>query len=137
MSEQGDHRTDPWTAFGLGVFGGVIAGLTLLSFAGLQPLGLLAILVGVRVRPRPFGAAGVLLAIGSTWVILFAGAAARCDPSSCRNPDLAPWFVAAFALLVAGVGLLVRGVRRRLRQVVGSGTNGPSAVDTETNRGRP
>jgi hypothetical protein len=80
-----DRRHDPWTAFGLGVFGGVVAGLTLLSFAGLQPLGLSAISVGILVRPRPFGTAGVLLGTGATWLLLFAGAAARCDPSSSRT----------------------------------------------------
>ena len=137
MSVNHDSHNDPWTAFGLAVFGGVIAGLTLLSFAGLQPLGVLAIVGGTLVRPRPFGAAGVLLGIGANWLILFAGAVARCDPSSCQNPDLAPWFVAAFVLMVGGAVMLARAVHRRRDQVVGSGTNGPSAVDTATNSGRP
>ena len=137
MTSDGTGHHDPWTAFGLGVFGGVIAGLTLLSFAGLQPLGLLAIVGGTLVRPRPFGAAGVLLGIGATWVILFTGAMARCDPSSCQNPDLGPWFAAAFALIIGGAVTLARAIRGRRGQVVGSGTNGPSAIDTATNSGRP
>jgi hypothetical protein len=137
MSSQPDHRGDPWTAFGLGVFGGVIAGLTLLSFAGLQPLGLAAILGAILVRPRPFGTAGVLLGTGAIWLILFAGAVARCDPSSCQSPDLMPWFAAAFVLMIGGATLLALAVHRRRGQVVGSGTNGPSAVDTATNRGSP
>jgi hypothetical protein len=106
------HGRDAWTAFGLGVLGGVIAGLTLLSFAGLQPLGLLAIVVGILVRPRPFGAAGVLLATAGTWLILVTGATARCDPTSCTSPDLTPWIAGSLAIGSVGVLLLCVGIRR-------------------------
>ena len=129
---------EPWLAFGLGIVGGFVAGLTLVSFAGVQLLGVIAVVGGIRVRPRPFGAAGLLLGTGLTWLILFVAASARCDPLSCQGPDLSPWFVAAILLLMGGVALLAIAILRPLRdQVEGSGTNGPSAVDTATNNGRP
>jgi hypothetical protein len=105
------HPRDPWTAFGLGVVGGVIAGLTLLSFAGLQPLGVIAIVGAVWVRPRPFGTAGVLMSIGVTWLSLFARADTGCGESSCGF-DPTPWYVASVTLAVVGFGVLLRGIRR-------------------------
>src|SRR5690349_19609540 len=108
----GEHPRDAWTAFGLGVFGGVIAGLTLLSFAGLQPFGILAIVVAIAIRPRPFGAAGGLIGTAVTWLMLFAGAAARCDPEPCTGLDVQPWILASVAILAIGTVLLGVGIRR-------------------------
>jgi hypothetical protein len=46
-----------WAAFALGVLGGVLGGVALLSWAGIQPLAIIVIGVGILLRPRPFGAA--------------------------------------------------------------------------------
>jgi len=110
--EPQDHPRDAWPAFGLGIFAGVIAGLTLLSFAGLQVFGILALIVAIAIRPRPFGAAGAIIAVGVTWLVLFAGAAARCKPESCTSLDVTPWIAASIAILAFGVGLLGVGIRR-------------------------
>jgi hypothetical protein len=119
VTDKRADRRDPWTAFGLGVFGGVIAGLTLLSFAGLQPLGVLAIVGAIVVRPRPFGSAGLLMGWGSTWLLLLWRANSSCDPSSCQNPDLIPWIAAGFILVGGGVALLAVAVRRIRRLMPG------------------
>jgi len=104
---------DAWTAFGLGVMGGVISGLSLLSFAGIFIVAIIAILAGFLVRPRPFGAAGVLIGWGVTWLSLLAGAQSRCDPASCEPPNLTPWIAIAVGLFASGALLLVIGIRRR------------------------
>jgi hypothetical protein len=105
-------HNDPWTAFGVGVLGGVIGGLSLISFAGIFAVALIAIFGGIGLRPRPFGAAGVLMGWGASWVILLAGALARCDPASCVAPDLAPWAAFATGLAGAGGALIVIGLRQ-------------------------
>jgi hypothetical protein len=109
-SEHG--HTDPWTAFGVGVLGGVIGGLSLLSFAGIFVVALIAIVGGLALRPRPFGAAGVLLGWATSWIIVLAGAQARCDPASCVAPDLSPWVVVAASIAATGLGLLAIGIVR-------------------------
>jgi hypothetical protein len=109
-SEHG--HTDPWTAFGVGVLGGVVGGLSLLSFAGVFVVALIAIVGGLGLQPRPFGAAGVLLGWAATWIILLAGAQARCDPSSCVAPDLSPWLLMAASIAATGLGLLAIGIAR-------------------------
>ena len=106
------HR-DSWTAFGLGVLGGTLGGLSLLSFAGIFLIALIAIVGGLLLKPRPFGAAGVLVGWGATWIIALAGAQARCDPGSCTGPDLTGWFVAGTVLILLGAIALVVGIRRR------------------------
>ena len=103
---------DAWTAFGLGVLGGVIGGLSLLSFAGIFLIALIAIVGGVVVRPRPFGAAGVLIGWGVTWISLLAAAQSRCDPASCVAPDLTPWVAAGIGLIAVGLVLLAVAIRR-------------------------
>lgn len=103
---------DPWTAFGLGVLGGVIGGLSLLSFAGIFAVALVAILGGVAVHPRPFGAAGVFLGWAVTWTVVLAAAQARCDPASCVAPDLTVWVGMALAIAAVGTALLLVGIRR-------------------------
>ena len=103
-------RTDPWAAFGIGVLGGVIGGLSLLSFAGIFAVALIAILGGVALRPRPFGAAGVLIGWAVTWVLVLAAAQARCDPESCVGPNFAPWIAVSVALAAIGIGFLYVGV---------------------------
>jgi hypothetical protein len=112
MTARSHPEADPWTAFGVGVLGGVIGGLSLLSFAGIFAVALIAILGGVAVRPRPFGAAGVLLGWAATWVLLLAAAQARCDPASCVGPDLAPWLTVAAILAIIGMVLLLVGNAR-------------------------
>jgi len=107
---------DGWTAFGLGVIGGVIAGFTLLSYAGILVIAIIAIVGAVAVRPRPFGAAGLLIGWGITWLSLLAAAQGRCDPSSCEGPDLTPWVLTGTGLVVLGAGLLVAAVRRGRRR---------------------
>src|SRR5262245_65683390 len=114
MNAKPQDPRDTWTAFGLGVFGGVIAGLTLLSFAGLQVFGILALFVTIAIRPRPFGAAGATIAVGVSWLVLFAGVAARCEPASCTSLDATPWIAASIVILAVGAGLL--GVRLRPRR---------------------
>jgi hypothetical protein len=109
-SERG--HTDPWTAFGVGVLGGVIGGLSLFSFAGIFVVALIAIVGGMALRPRPFGAAGVLLGWAASWIIVLAGAQARCDPASCVAPDLSPWLVLAAGIAAIGLGLLAIGIAR-------------------------
>jgi hypothetical protein len=108
---------DAWTAFGLGVLGGVIGGLSMLSFAGIFALAIGAIGLGVLVRPRPFGAAGASIGVGTVWLILLAGAEARCDPRSCVGPDLTPWAAIGVVLVVVGVVLLALGIRAVRRAV--------------------
>lgn len=111
VSEGRRRPHDAWTAFGLGAVGGVIAGLTLLSFAGLQPLGLVAIIGATWIRPRPFGTAGLLMAIGVTWLALFLRASSGCGESDCGF-DATPWYVASVVVTIVGATLLVFGIRR-------------------------
>ena len=113
------HPRDGWTAFGLGVAGGVIAGLSLLSFAGIFLVAVIAIGGGVRLRPRPFGAAGVLFGWGATWVSLLAAASGCGDPTCGTGPDLTPWYMTAAALIALGSVLLVVGVRDARRRRAG------------------
>src|SRR5262245_7198882 len=98
--------------FGLGVIGGVIAGLTLLSFAGLQPLGLLAVAGAFWVRPRPFGGAGLLLSVAVTWTTLIVRASSACGEPPC-GLDATPWVVASIVIGAAGVVLLAWGIARQ------------------------
>lgn len=112
MTSVSHSHADPWTAFGVGVLGGVIGGLSLLSFAGIFAVALIAILGGVALRPRPFGAAGVLLGWAVTWGTLLAGAQARCDPASCVGTDLRAWAAFAAIMAVTGLVLLLVGVHR-------------------------
>jgi hypothetical protein len=110
--DQRESHTDAWTAFGVGVLGGVVGGLSLISFAGTLAVALIAIVGGVGLRPRPFGAAGVLVGWGASWIILLAGAQARCDPASCVAPNLAPWVAVALGLAAIGCAFIVVGLRR-------------------------
>ena len=103
---------DRWAAFGLGILGGVLGGIALLSWAGLQPLGIIVIGVGILLKPRPFGAAGVLMGWGGVTLLLLAGAQARCDPASCGAPDVTGWVAVAFGLVVIGAATLIIGLRR-------------------------
>jgi hypothetical protein len=112
MDLRAEPRQDAWTAFGIGVVGGVIGGLSLLSVAGIFAVALIAILGGVAVRPRPFGASGVLLGWAACWTILFAGAQARCDPASCVGPDLTPWLAVIVSIALLGVILLAVEIAR-------------------------
>ena len=112
MTSPSHTHADPWAAFGVGVLGGVVGGLSLLSFAGIFAVALIAILGGIAVRPRPFGAAGVLLGWAATWVIVLAAAQARCDPASCVGSDLRPWVAFAVVVAVIGVALLLVGIAR-------------------------
>lgn len=112
MTLPSHSQADPWTAFGLGVLGGVIGGLSLLSFAGLFAVALITILGGFAVRPPPFGAAGVLLGWAVSWVLVLAGAQARCDPASCVGSDLGPWMTIAVVLAMIGVVFLLVAVAR-------------------------
>ena len=110
MTTQSRSEADPWTAFGVGVLGGVVGGLSLLSFAGLFAVAFIAIVGGFGLRPRPFGAAGLLVGWAVSWVAVLLGAQARCDPSSCVGPDLTPWLTAAAILAILGGSLLVVGI---------------------------
>lgn len=112
MTPPSHSHADPWTAFGVGVLGGVIGGLSLLSFAGIFAVALIAILGGVAVHPRPFGAAGVLIGWAVTWVLVLGAAQARCDPASCVGPDLAPWVAVSAVLALIGAALLLVGIRQ-------------------------
>ena len=108
----GRSAGDQWAAFGLGVLGGVLGGIGLLSWAGLQGLGIIVIGVGILLKPRPFGAAGVLVGWGGVTLLLLAGAQARCDPASCGAPDVTGWVAVAFGLVVIGAATLIIGLRR-------------------------
>jgi hypothetical protein len=103
---------DRWAALGLGVLGGLLGGIALPSWAGLQPLGIIVIGVGIALKPRPFGAAGVLLGWGGVTLLLLDGAQARCDPASCGAPDLTGWVAVAVGLVVIGAATLIVGLRR-------------------------
>jgi hypothetical protein len=103
---------DRWAALGLGVLGGLLGGIAVLSWAGLQPLGIIVIGVGILLQPRPFGAAGVLMGWGGVTLLLLGGAQARCDPASCGAPDVTGWIAVAFGLVVIGAVSLVVGLRR-------------------------
>jgi hypothetical protein len=107
---QSDSRTDPWSAFGVGVLGGVIGGLSLLSFAGILAVALIAIVGGFGLRPRPFGAAGVLGGWATTWLIVLAGAQARCT-APCTT-DVTPWVTFALGLAAIGGAVLVVAIAR-------------------------
>lgn len=112
MTPPSHSHVDPWTAFGVGVLGGVIGGLSLLSFAGIFAVALIAILGGVALRPRPFGAAGVFIGWAATWALVLGAAQARCDPASCVGPDLAPWVAVSAVLALIGAALLLVGIRQ-------------------------
>jgi hypothetical protein len=101
-----------WAAFALGGLGGVFGGVALLSWAGIQALGVIVIGIGILLRPRPFGAAGVLTGWGVVTLLLLAGARARCDPASCGAPDVTGWVLMAFGVVVLGVAALTVGLRR-------------------------
>ena len=103
---------DRLAALALGVLGGVLGGVGLLSWAGLQGLGIIVIGVGILLKPRPFGAAGVLMGWGGVTLLLLAGAQARCDPASCGAPDVTAWVVVALGLVVLGAVALIVGLRR-------------------------
>lgn len=103
---------DAWTAFGVGVLGGVVGGLSLMSFAGILAVALIAIVGGFGLRPRPFGAAGVLIGWGGSWAILLAGVQMRCDPASCVAPNVTLWVAFAVGLVAIGGSLIVIGLRR-------------------------
>jgi hypothetical protein len=109
---------DPWAGFAAGVLGGVAGGLLLLSFAGifLRPLAVAALIVGLLVPPRPFGAAGTLAGWGATWALVLLAADARCDAPDCLGPDLTNWLIAAGVLVAGACALLVIGIRRRSRR---------------------
>lgn len=102
-------RHDTWTTFGAGVLGGILGGLSMLSFAGIFAVALIAIVGGGSLRPRPFGAAGVLLGWAAAWAVLFAGAQSRCDPSTCTGPYLMPWLLVTGLLALSGLVLLAAG----------------------------
>jgi hypothetical protein len=102
---------DAWTAFGLGVLGGVLAGFALLSWIGIGVLAIPLMIGGARLRPRPFGASGLFGGWGVTWFALLGSAQARCGPD-CVAPDLTPWLIVSASLLTASVILLAVGVRR-------------------------
>jgi hypothetical protein len=110
--DEGHRHGDAWTTFGVGVLGGVIGGLSVISFAGIFAVALIALVGGFAVKPRPFGAAGVLLGWAACWTILFAGAQARCDPGSCVGPDLTPWVGMIVSIALVGVSLLAVGLVR-------------------------
>jgi hypothetical protein len=95
-----------------GVLGGLLGGLAMLSWAGIQPLGIIVLGVGSLLRPRPFGAAGILVGWGGVTWLLLAGAQARCDPASCGAPDVTGWVVVAVGLIVLGAATLMLGFRR-------------------------
>ena len=115
-----DHPPrDAWTAFGLGVLGGVIGGLSVLSFAGIFIVVLIAMFGGIALRPRPFGAAGVCAGWGVAWLSLLASAQARCDPTSCTLFDLTPWVAIGVGLVVAATALILAGIRRERRRPAG------------------
>jgi uncharacterized membrane protein len=115
--EQPPH--DAWTAFGLGVAGGSIAGMSLLSFAGIFLVAVIAIVGGVRLRPRPFGAAGVLMGWGATWLALLTATGSGCNDATCGTTnlnDLTPWFAAAVGIVALGSVVLLIGIRRVRRE---------------------
>jgi hypothetical protein len=112
MMADNRFHADPWAAFGVGVLGGVIAGLSLLSFAGILAVALIALAGGIELRPRPFGAAGALIGWAAAWLVVLAGVQARCEPALCVGPDLTPWVAFAVALAAIGVALIVLGLRR-------------------------
>jgi hypothetical protein len=103
---------DAWTAFGVGVLGGVVGGLSLLTFVGIFAVSVIAITGGLGVRPRPFGAAGILVGWGAAWVLALGAAQSRCEPASCVGPDLTPWLTTAATLVGIGVVLLALGIVR-------------------------
>jgi hypothetical protein len=103
-----DSHTDSRTAFGVGVLGGVVGGLSLLSFAGILAVALIAIVGGFGLRPRPFGAAGVLVGWAATWVIVLTRAQAQCS-APCIT-DIGPWLVFAVGLSAVGGALLLVGI---------------------------
>jgi hypothetical protein len=103
-----ETQPDAWAAFGVGVLGGVVGGLSLLSFAGILAVALIAVVGGFGLRPRPFGGAGVMLGWATTWIVVLSAAQGRCD-SPCGT-DITPWVVFALGLAVIGAGLLVVGI---------------------------
>lgn len=124
-----DRHPDAWTAFGLGVLGGVAGGLLLTSLGTilLAPV-VLVFAGGFAIRP-PFGAAGILGGWGATWIALLVAAQARCDPTSCVGPDLTPWLTFGGGLVAVSVGLLLIGVLRppwAIRVARAAGASGAS-----------
>jgi LPXTG-motif cell wall-anchored protein len=97
----------------LGLVAGALGGILSVTWAVPVPgLGLVAIVVGCLVPPRPFGAAGALMGWGLTWAALFLRVRASCDAAECTGPDTTGWLVATGILVLAAIGLLVIGLRR-------------------------
>lgn len=111
-SASSDPHPEAWTAFGLGVIGGVIGGLLLLSLGAILLPGVVLVFAGGLTLRPPFGAAGILAGWGATWIALLVTAQLRCDPASCIGPDLTPWLTFGGALIALSGGLIVIGVRR-------------------------
>ena len=82
------------------VFGlATLVGGTIMAFLGLVAVALLSIAPG-----RTAAVGGVLTGLGACWLAIFASADARCGPG-CYGPELAPWLLAAGAMLATGLGL--------------------------------
>ncbi len=86
-----------WT---IGLIVGAVVGLSVIGGVVAMVLGLFAVLLVGRERPRNGPVGGSLLGFGIAWITLFGSASARCG-SGCTGPDLAPWFA------IAGVSVLL------------------------------
>ncbi len=76
------------------------------------PLGLALLAGAARSRHRAPAVGGALAGLGLVWVLVWTAAALRCDPASCRGPDLTPWVVGSAGTLGVGVLVSVAGLRR-------------------------
>ena len=107
------HDATPLRGWLLGLVAGALGGLLGISWIlPLPGIGLLPLVVGILVPPRPFGAAGTLLGWGAIWAALFIRADDACDPASCRGPDITPWLTVSAGLVIAGLCLLAIGLIR-------------------------
>lgn len=109
-------RRSNWLAgLVVGVTGGALFWLfPTLGVVVLASFGLLAI----RRPDRSFGVSGLLIGVGASWLGVLVRAIVACDRfdaapnQACASPDMTPWIIVCVGFLVAGVGLLIVGLRR-------------------------
>lgn len=111
-------------AFLVGLLAGVVAGFSMFILGTLTVfVGVPLLVIGVFIPPRLLGAAGTLIGLGATWLVVFGPVATTCRPPDCSTggsgetafATVGPWLAVAAACLVAGLVLLVIGLARRSR----------------------
>lgn len=98
-------------SWGIGLAGGLIIGVGVLvagPLAGL--LGLAAVAAATRLPRRDAVAAGLLIGLGGSWILLLLRADLACTVD-CVGPDLTGWYALGAVLAAAGGVLTFRAAR--------------------------